>query len=148
MTDSGMVISTDESFAEVEVSCLEGCQGCAARSLCVGNKQNKGRLFAKNPLLAKPGDGVRIEIPEARYSPALILLFGGLLTAIITGLGIGYLTAILFSFPLLLACLAGLAIGLVLGGLILSSIFRRKNEEQLYPVIIEILKKGERYGPS
>ena len=145
MTDRGLVISTKEGIAQVEVSCFEGCQNCSARSLCIGNKQNKGRLFVKNPLQAKPGDEVKVEIPETGYSQALSLLFGGLLAAMFIGLGAGYLAASLLSLPLFLACLVGIAIGLISGGFLLSIIFRRKNQNQLYPVIIDILKKGDHY---
>jgi positive regulator of sigma E activity len=148
MTDNGLVIATDNGLAEVEVSCFEGCQSCAARSLCIGNKQNKGRISVKNPLLAKPGDQVKIEIPENQYGKALSLLFGGLLTAMLIGFGGGCLIARLFSFSLLPASVVGLAAGLALGGLILSVLFRRNKEHQLYPVIIDILKKGDHYGPA
>jgi positive regulator of sigma E activity len=148
MTDNGLVIATDNGLAEVEVSCFEGCHSCAARSLCIGNKQKKGHISVKNPLQAKPGDNVKIEIPENQYGKALSLLFGGLLTALLVGLGGGYMIASLFSFSLLPASVIGLAAGLVLGGLILSVIFRRNKEEKLYPVIIDILKKGDHYGPA
>lgn len=148
MTDNGLVIATDKELAEVEVSCFEGCQSCAARSLCIGNKQNKGRISVKNPLQANPGDQVKIEIPENQYSKALSLLFGGLLVALLIGLWGGYLVATLFYFSLLPASVIGLAAGLVLGGLILSVIFRRNKKDQLYPVIIDILKKGDHYGSA
>ncbi len=148
MTDNGLVIGTDTGLAEVEVSCFEGCQGCSARNLCIGNKQNKGRLSVKNPLRAEPGDLVKIEIPENQYSKALSLLFGGLLIAMLIGLGGGYLTATFFSLSLLPTSIIGLTAGLVLGGLFLSVIFRQKKEDQLYPVIIDILKKGDHHGPA
>ncbi len=148
MTDNGLVLASNKGFAEVEVSCFDECQHCSARSLCIGNKQNKGRLSVKNPLQAMPGDQVKIEIPESQYSKALSLLFGGWLSAMLIGLAGGYLIASLFSFSTFQACLIGLAAGLVLGGLILLIIFRRKNEDQLYPVIIDILKKGDSYGSA
>ncbi len=146
MTDKGLVISTEKGIAQVEVSCFEGCQNCTVRSLCIGNKQNMGRLSVKNPLQAKPGDEVKVEIPETRYSQALSQLFGGLLAAVLIGLGGGYLIALFCFIPLFLTCLIGVTAGLAFGALILSIVFRRKNENQLYPVIIDILKKGEQNG--
>jgi len=146
MTDNGLVITTRKNFAEVEVACIEGCHDCTARSLCIGNKQNKGRLSVMNPLDAKPGDRVKIQIPEDRYSQALILLFGGLLLALLLGMGGGYLSALVFSLPSYLASFIGLAAGLIFGVLVLTRIFRRKNKEQLYPVIVDIIKKGDCYG--
>jgi len=148
MTDNGLVITAGKDLAEVEVNCFEGCHDCSARSLCIGNKQKKGRLSVKNPLHAMPGDEVRIQIPEDRYAQALIQLFGGLLSALLLGLGGGYVFSLLFVLPSFLASFVGLAAGLIIGGFILSRIFRRKNEEKLYPVIIDIIQKGGSYGPA
>ena len=148
MTDSGLVITTRKNIAEVEVNCFDGCHDCTARSLCIGNKQNKGRLSVKNPLDAMPGDEVKIQIPEDRYSQALTILFGGLLLALLLGMGGGYLISLLFTFPSSLASFIGLAAGLIFGGLVLSRVFRRKNKEQLYPVIVDIIKKGDCYGST
>jgi len=148
MTDNGLVIAAEKDLAEVEVVCFEGCHDCTARSLCIGNKQNKGRLSVKNPLHALPGDEVKIQIPEDRYSRALILLFGGLLVAALLGMGGGHLLALVFSLSSYLARFIGLAAGLVIGGLVLTRIFRRKNKEHLYPVIIDIIKKGDCYGSA
>jgi len=148
MTDNGRVVSSDNDHAEVEVACFEGCHDCSARSLCIGNKQNKGRISVRNPLHAMPGDEVKIRIPEVRYNQALILLFGGLLGAILLGMGCGYVISLVFAVPVAHASIAGLAGGLLIGGIILSRIFRRINKEHLYPVIIDIIKKGDCYGSA
>jgi positive regulator of sigma E activity len=148
MTDNGLVIKTEKGLAEVAVRCFEGCQNCSARSLCIGNKQNKGRLSVKNPLDARPGDEVKIQIPENRYSQALILLFGGLLLSLLLGLGGGYLVSLLFALPSLPANAFGLLSGLILGVSILARVFRQKNKDRLYPVIIDIINKGDCYGSA
>jgi positive regulator of sigma E activity len=145
MTDSGLVLTAEKDLAEVEVSCFEGCHDCSARSLCIGHKHNKGRLSVKNPLGAKPGDEVVIEIPELHYNKALVQLFGGLLFALLAGMGGGYLLSFLLPLSSLLASLFGLMAGLVLGGFGLSRMFQKKNEQHLYPVITDILKKGGYY---
>lgn len=148
MTDNGRVITSENDLAEVEVDCFEGCHDCSARSLCIGNKQNKGRLSVKNPLHAMPGDEVKIRIPEARYNQALIQLFGGLLCALLLGMGCGYAFSLIFSVPPSFASFAGLVGGLLIGGIVLFRVFRRKNKEYLYPVIIDIIKKGDCYGSA
>lgn len=148
MTDNGLVIRVEKDHAEVEVSCFEGCHDCTARSLCIGNKQNKGRLSVKNPLNALPGDEVKIQIPEDNYSQALILLFGGLLLALLLGMGGGYSLSLLFALPPFLTSFFGVAAGLILGGYVLARVFRQKNKNQLYPVIIDIIKKGDCYGSA
>ena len=148
MTDKGLVITTERDRAEVEITCLTGCHECTAKSLCIGNKHNKGRLSVKNPLHAQPGDQVEIHIPEEKYSRALILLFGWLLSAIFLGIGAGYVSSMIFPLSVSMASLIGLACGLAIGGSVLDRIFRHKNKDQLYPVIIDIIKKGENYGPA
>lgn len=148
MTDNGLVITAGKDFAEVEVSCFEGCHDCSARSLCIGNKQNKGRVSVKNPLNALPGDEVKIQIPEDHYNRALIHIFGGLLFALLLGMGGGYVLSLLSALPSFLASCIGLVAGLFLGGGVLTRLFRRKNKEYLYPVIIDIIKKGECYGSA
>lgn len=148
MTDNGLVIRVENDHAEVEVSCFEGCHDCAARNLCIGNKQNKGRLSVKNPLNALPGDEVKIQIPEDSYSQALILLFGGLLLALLLGMGGGYAVSLLFTLPPFFSSLSGVVAGLILGGIVLARVFRQKNKNQLYPVIIDIIKKGDCYGSA
>ncbi len=148
MTDKGLVISAGTDLAEVEVSCFEGCHDCAARSLCVGNKQNKGRLRVKNPLQALPGDQVKIRIPEDRYNTALIQLFGGLLLALLLGMGGGYLLSLILNLSSFPASFIGLVAGLVFGSFVLKRLFRRKNREILYPVIVDIIKKGDCYGSA
>ncbi len=145
MRDNGLVLAVERNLAEVEVSCLEGCEECAARSLCIGHKQTKGRISVRNSLGAKPGDNVIIEIPEEHYSKALALLFAGLLIAMLAGMGGGYLMAFLLPFSSLSTSIFGSVIGLLIGGFILSRLFRKKNEQKLYPEIIDILKKGDRY---
>jgi positive regulator of sigma E activity len=148
MRDNGLVLTVEKNHAEVEVSCLEGCDDCAARSLCIGHKQAKGRLSVRNSLGAKPGDQVIIEIPEEHYSKALAFLFGGLLLAMLIGMGGGYLMSFLLPISSLSTSIFGLIAGLIIGGFGLYSIFRRKNEQKLYPEIIDILNKGDRYGQA
>lgn len=148
MTDEGLVVSTQNDLAEVQVDCFEGCHDCSARSLCIGNNQNKGRVSVKNPVHAMPGDEVKIRIPEEAYSRALILFFGVLISAIFFGMGGGYLWALVFSLPSFPAVFIGLVCGLAAGGFILARIFRQKNKDQLYPVIVAIMKKGDSYGKA
>ena len=145
MRDNGLVLAVERNLAEVEVSCLEGCDDCAARSLCIGHKQTRGRLSVRNSLGAKPGDKVIIEIPEEHYSKALALLFAGLLIAMLAGMGGGYMLSFLLPFSSFLTSVFGFVAGLLIGGIVLSRLFRKKNEQKLYPEIIDILNKGDHY---
>lgn len=146
MKDNGLVVSINKNLAHIEVKCLEVCRDCSARSLCVGQKQAKGLLAVKNPLNACPGDEVQIEVPDTNYSKALIQLFGTLLIVTLVGMTAGYLLSFLLPLSYSLTSPIGLFLGLFLGAAGLYRYFRKKNEEQLYPVIKEIIKKGECHG--
>jgi len=148
MTDSGVVISTTEGFAKVEVECLiESCHKCAARNLCGPQKQTStGYLTVKNPLQAAPGDLVRIKIPETQYNKALILIFGTLLLGCIAGTSGGYFLSSILSLASSVLSFLGLLLGILITGIWLFLYFRKKNKERLYPIIIDILKKGDSHG--
>lgn len=146
MKDKGTVISTEDDFARVKVSCLEACQGCSASSLCIGTKNATGLLSVRNPLRAKKGDLVQISIPESHYSRALILLFGVLLFAMLMGMGLGYFVSPVLPLSSLESGLCGIALGVVLAGSGLSRRFKSINNKSLYPEITEILIKGGSYG--
>lgn len=147
MKDKGTVVSTENNFARVEVACLEACQGCAASSLCIGQKNAKGLLSVKNPLQAKTGDRVLISIPESRYSKALILLFGVLLSATLAGMALGYFVSPFLPMSKSESSILGVILGIMLAGIFLSLRFKKINNEFLYPEITEILyNKGGSYG--
>jgi positive regulator of sigma E activity len=147
MRDKGIVISTNADMAQVEVQCfVNACQKCSAQSLCVGLKQSKGLLTVKNPIYASPGNEVEIEIPDANYSRALIVLFGALLLSSLAGLGIGFALSFFLPIPSSVTSLAGFFLAFPICGFNLFHYFQKRNMNQLYPVIINILQKGDRYG--
>jgi positive regulator of sigma E activity len=147
MKDKGLVISTKDDLAQVEVQCLiESCGSCSAKSLCTGQDQAKGFLAVKNPLKACVGDKVEIDIPETKYNQVLILLFGALLIAALLGMGAGYLLSSFLPLSSSAASLLGLLLAVIGAGGILNRHFRRTLKDQLYPVIINILKKGDCHG--
>lgn len=143
MKDKGWVVSTKNDLAQIEVACLtDSCQKCAARNICAGNNQSKGLLSVKNPLNANSGDEVEIEIPDTKYNMALILLFGSLLIASLLGMGVGYALSPLFPLSSQEMSFFGMLLFLILAGIILWRHFHKKNNAHLYPVIIDIIKKG------
>ncbi len=147
MKDKGLVVSTKDDLAQVEVQCLiESCGSCSAKSLCTGQDKANGLLAVKNPLKACTGDNVEIEIPETKYNQVLILLFGSLLIAALLGMGAGYLLSSFLPLSSSAASLLGLLLAVIGAGGILFRHFRRKFKSQLYPVIINFLKKGAHHG--
>jgi len=149
MKDKGLVVATKNDMAQVEVQCLiESCGSCSARSLCTGQDKSKGLLEAQNPLKACTGDEVEIEIPETKYNQALILLFGTLLIAALLGMGTGYFLSPLVPLSSSAVSLLGLILAVLGTGLVLFRYFRKKNKAYMYPVIINILKKGDCHGSA
>jgi len=146
MKDNGLVISASNTLAEVEVQCFTACLNCPAQSLCIGQSQSKGRVSAKNPLQAQPGDSVSLEIPETMYNKALIVVFGTFLLAALLGLAAGYLSAPIFSIHSPVSGILGLFLGLLAAGFWLFRFFRKKNNARLFPVITAILYKGGHHG--
>ncbi len=146
MQDSGLVISTQNKLAEVEVQCFAACHNCSAQTLCIGQSQSKGLLSAKNPIQAQPGNTVSLEIPETRYNKSLILLFGTFLLAALLGMAAGHFSAALFSLPSPASSILGLFLGLFVSGFWLFRFFRKKNNDRLFPVITAIINKGGHHG--
>jgi positive regulator of sigma E activity len=145
MRDKGIVVSTDEDLARVEVDCLSACDACAATSLCLKKDQEKGLLSVKNPLRASPGDAVTIDVPDSAYSKALIWLFSILLGGCLLGMAMGYVVSIQLSLGPSESSLIGLLLGVVMSGVWVSRRFRKTQSIHLYPVITEIEDKGDQY---
>lgn len=144
MKDKGLVVSSEGDLAQVEVSCIiDSCHSCSARSLCIGQAQSKGLIAAKNPLKASPGDEVEIDIPETKYSQALLVIFGTLLGASLAGIAVGYFISSFFSLPSTGTSLFGLLAFLAVAATALFRFFKKKNRKTLYPLIVEIIKKGK-----
>lgn len=147
MKDNGIVFSTKEDIAQVEVNCLlESCQDCSARTFCTGKAPSRRLLAVKNPLRAMPGDEVEIEVPDRDYHKVLILLFGSLLIAALLGMGAGYFFSSFLPLSPSQSSFLGLLLALSIAGWGLFRFFRKKNKEGLYPIIIDIIKKGDKHG--
>jgi len=148
MKDIGVVCKTMNDLAEVEVNPIAAqCEHCAARSICSTDEQTrKGYLTVKNPLQAKVGDRVEIEIPEGKYQSTLIFIFGIFLIAILGGAFGGYILASLLELDSAWLSLAGLIIALITAGIFVKIKLSQKNKESLWPTIVNILAKGEANG--
>ncbi len=146
MTDKGTVVSINNDLAQVEVQCLTSCHDCAAHKLCIVNSTAKGVLAVKNPVKARPGDEVAIEIPESQYSRSLILLFGSLLVSALLGLGAGYLVSVLLHISTDLSGPGGLLSGILIGAGFLAKYLRNEKNQNLYPFITHIVQKGACHG--
>ena len=149
MKDSGLVLKTQQGLAVVAMECLrKACHRCSSKRLCTLSSSSSGLLKVKNPLKALPGDLVEVEIPEASYNKALILIFSTLIITCLLGLGLGYLISLSVSVSLQEASLAGVFLALLLASFGLYGYFHKKNNARFYPVITDILKKGDSNGQT
>jgi hypothetical protein len=89
---------------------------------------------------------VQIAIPESHYNRALLLLFGTLLAASVGGAFAGTLLASSLALPASQAGFLGLILGLGAAVPFLVRYFRKANLRSLYPVILDITKKGDCHG--
>jgi hypothetical protein len=99
-------------------------------------------MTALNPLQARPGDAVRVEIPDSGYNKEAMRIFGLLLASVLAGLGLGSLAAQIFHTPASVSGILGVALGLAGGGVGLFLYSRRSRREPLYPVIREVIDIG------
>lgn len=146
MKDNGIVISTQGDEAQVKVSCLTACLDCSASAFCSQRNKSEGLLSAKNPVHASPGDMVQIDVPDDNYSRALIFLFGSLLGAALIGSLSGYGLANLLSLSSTQGGLLGFFLGMGVAAFWLTQYFRKTNAQNLYPIIIDIIQKGDCHG--
>ena len=141
-----MVVSVQDDLAQVKVACLEVCDSCAARNLCIGPSRTKGLLTVKNSLKANPGAEVMIDVPETKYNKALIVLFGSLLAASLSGMSLGYFISQYLPLSSSTASPLGFFLGAGLSVFWLVRYFHNSNRKHLYPKIIEITQQGDQNG--
>jgi len=142
MKDKGKIMLLKGSFAQVELDCVSGCQKCAARHICSNKEREKGLINVLNPIKARAGDEVTIEVPEGRYIKTLTLLFGFMLMASLFGMLLGSFCAGWLSLPSYIGGIAGFFLGLIITGSALFYHFK-KNKKDFYPEIIGIIREGD-----
>ena len=147
MIDEGIVIEAGKGLARIRVSPQTACCECSARTLCQGSKGTDGIMTALNPLRARPGDAVRVEIPEEEYNREVLRLFGGWLLSLLAGLGLGSLASFVLHTPPSVSAAAGAALGLAAGGFGIW-FSRRGRRRPPYPVIREIMNQGAGHEPT
>jgi positive regulator of sigma E activity len=82
MTERGLVVDTDEQIAHVKVEKSGDCGGCNACSI---GKDRTMIAEVENPINAKKGDSVLIEVNDKQAIKAGLLVFGLPLAALFLG---------------------------------------------------------------
>jgi hypothetical protein len=85
-----------------------------------------------------------IHIPDKKYSQILIILFSFTLMAALGGMFVGSFLAGFLSFSSSTGGIGGFFLGLTITGMLLFRRFK-KNKKNLYPEIINIIKKGDHH---
>ncbi|MCX7974985.1 MAG: SoxR reducing system RseC family protein [Candidatus Aminicenantes bacterium] len=132
-------------YAEVLVQSKEACHACAARALCSFNESGQALLRVLNPLSARPGDLVEIEVPETTYSKHFILIFGLLILFSVSGALLGTIFSPLVSLSANVFGVIGFVFGAGLASIIIWKIFRQ-SKRALLPIIRDILEHGGHHG--
>jgi positive regulator of sigma E activity len=146
MRDNATVIRVQDGLTWVKVSPQVVCCECSARALCSAKQDEEGKLAVRNPVDARPGDEVEIDVPETDYSRALSGIFGFLLIASLAGLALGYILVPIRSLTPGINGAIGLAFGLGIGGLAVRRRYRSGKGDTGWPVITAVLKKGGSHG--
>jgi positive regulator of sigma E activity len=146
MRDSAIVISVRDELAWVKVVSRVPCCDCSARALCAGMQDGEGRIQARNPVHAQPGDEVELDVPETNYHRDLIRIFGLLLLAVLAGLGLGSALKPFGGLSTAENGLAGLLAALILSGFAIYRYYRARSNRAAYPVITDITDKGGHHG--
>lgn len=89
---------------------------------------------------------MEVEIPEKDYNKALIFIFSTFLLAVLLGISVGHFSSLILSVSSQEAGLVGIILAVLLAAGGLFRYFRKKNKDLLYPVIIDIIKKGDYDG--
>lgn len=141
MIDQALVKRVDGAFAEVLVQPKEACHACAARALCSFNESGQALLRVLNPIKAKPGDLVEIEVPEASYSRQLILIFSLLIVFSFSGALLGVIFSSFLGLLPNTSGAVGFFLGLSLAAFLIAKRYRQP-KRILLPIIREILNHG------
>lgn len=92
MREKAIVVKNNKNQAQVEIKRSAACDGCKGCS--VGREGKSLRVWAQNPIGARVGQTVEIELSEATFLSATLIAYGVPLLAFILGVGLGFKVAI------------------------------------------------------
>jgi sigma-E factor negative regulatory protein RseC len=86
--ETGVVTKVDGIMAKVLVQKRGVCEGCTVRGICEPAGEGM-EIEALNPVLAKPGQKVKVSIKPQTYLKGTMLVYGFPLVSFIAGIIIG-----------------------------------------------------------
>ncbi|MDD4568812.1 MAG: SoxR reducing system RseC family protein [Tepidanaerobacteraceae bacterium] len=88
MREKAIVVSHNNDRAQVEIMRTTACDGC--RGCSVGKQGTPLRVWVNNPINAKIGQSVEIELEATTLLSATFIAYGIPLLAFLAGIGMGY----------------------------------------------------------
>ncbi len=136
LQETAMVVSISHGRAVVSLVRSEACGDCAAKSMCHPTSGNAMQMEVKNPVGAKPGEKVIIELPPDALLKASTLAYLFPATVMVAGASVGWSRT-----GTDMGALFGALVGLAASSLYLYIYTRRKKFTQ-GPAISKVLNPG------
>lgn len=133
LRESGMVVSTRENKATVLLVRSEACGSCPAKAACHATSDGNMTMEVINPVAARRGDKVEIELQSGALLKASALAYMVPATAVLAGSFAGWTLA-----NSDIGAILGAAAGLAASALFLFVYSRRKKDLQI-PAISRVL---------
>lgn len=93
MVEKGRVIELTPKGAKIEVTPSPICGSCAQAEACSASREKTKIILAQNPIGAKIGDLVKIELKEKSRTTAVLLVFGLPIFFLLIGIIVGEIIA-------------------------------------------------------
>jgi len=88
MKERAIVVESKKNLARVEIRRSSACEGCKACS--VGRDGKPLRVWASNPIGARVGETVEIELGDKTFLSATLIAYGVPLLAFLLGIFLGF----------------------------------------------------------
>jgi sigma-E factor negative regulatory protein RseC len=136
LKENAIVVSTSHGLAKVAIVRSEACGSCPAKSMCSAAKGNLNILEVRNPVEAKPGEKVVIELQPAMLVKATAMLYLLPAVAMVAGATAGWLRS-----GSDMGAMAGALAGFAASSLFLY-VHGRKQKAEIGPKISKVLAPG------
>ncbi|TNF46785.1 hypothetical protein EP232_04175 [bacterium] len=136
LEETAMVMSVSHGRAMVALVRSEACGDCAAKSMCHPTSENTMQMEVDNPVGARPGERVIIELAPEALLKASILAYLFPATVMVAGAAVGWSRT-----GTDMGALIGALLGFTLASLYLFIYSRRKKFTQ-GPAISKVLNSG------
>ncbi|MFA7289524.1 MAG: SoxR reducing system RseC family protein [Melioribacteraceae bacterium] len=136
LIEEGIVVSSKNGLADIEIMDSENCEKCSAKIICKPSDSERRRIKAIDPYNVRIGDSVKISIEGFQLVKASFLLYGMPLIILLASL-LTFLNY--YKMDELVASLFSMGLTAVYFFLVYS--FRKQISPEKLPMIISVKKK-------